>query len=442
MIPILKRAISAILCSALLFSAIPCTAAPENIPDDTPPETVTIPDGSYLPEALPSCFMEFSNSMTDEPDTLLRKYYIQPTLQSDTTELEGKEYYLNIEDAIPLLREQLQNWGAKCSVPVMIHTDDYIDFSLSRDEVINRLLDVSTPYIMEMIDLAEEHTGDPREGDYLAWNYYTYTYGFGTDAVITYSDYSQDLYMDLTFQPVFRTTAAEEAEFEAAAETLLDTLFGEERSTIHPYRTIRTIYDWVCANVTYDHKHLEEEQLYGDSYTYRYHYTAYAALINGTAVCQGYALLMYTLLLRMGIDCRFIAGLGNGGAHGWNIAEINGLYYNLDSTWDAGQTSYRYFMLNTADFTENYTDHHRYTQYETDAFHADYPMSETSYTYTQSEDVNGDGTVTAADAFYLLRYTLLPERYPLAVADADYTWNHRITAADASLLYSRYPNVI
>jgi len=31
----------------------------------------------------------------------------------------------------------------------------------------------------------------------------------------------------------------------------------------------------------------------------------------------------------------------------------------------------------------------------------------------QSGDVNGDGEVTDADALYLLRYTLFPQRYPL-----------------------------
>jgi len=35
------------------------------------------------------------------------------------------------------------------------------------------------------------------------------------------------------------------------------------------------------------------------------------------------------------------------------------------------------------------------------------------YPLQQSGDVNGDGDVTDADALYLLRYTLFPQRYPL-----------------------------
>jgi len=35
------------------------------------------------------------------------------------------------------------------------------------------------------------------------------------------------------------------------------------------------------------------------------------------------------------------------------------------------------------------------------------------YPITQSGDVNGDGEVTDGDALYLLRYTLFPDRYPL-----------------------------
>ena len=60
--------------------------------------------------------------------------------------------------------------------------------------------------------------------------------------------------------------------------------------------------------------------------------------MNKTAVCQGYAGLLYRLCLEMGISCRMITGTGNGGAHAWNIVALDGKYYNADSTWDAGST--------------------------------------------------------------------------------------------------------
>ena len=61
------------------------------------------------------------------------------------------------------------------------------------------------------------------------------------------------------------------------------------------YQKVKAIYDYICSNVTYDHDNLNDE-------SYSLKYTAYAALINKTAVCQGYASLFYRLALDAGVD--------------------------------------------------------------------------------------------------------------------------------------------
>ena len=104
-------------------------------------------------------------------------------------------------------------------------------------------------------------------------------------------------------------------------------------------------------------------------------YTAYAALINKTAVCQGYASLFYRLALDAGVDTRVISGEA-GGPHAWNIVKLNGKYYNLDSTWDAGRSTYAYFLKNTNDFD----DHVRDNDYQSNEFIEEYPMWDESYT--------------------------------------------------------------
>jgi transglutaminase/protease-like cytokinesis protein 3 len=80
------------------------------------------------------------------------------------------------------------------------------------------------------------------------------------------------------------------------------------------YEKVRGIYDYICNNVVYDYENLEDD-------TYQLKYTAYAALVNGTAVCQGYALLFYRLALEAGLDARYVTGTANGDNHGWNIVE-------------------------------------------------------------------------------------------------------------------------
>jgi len=54
-----------------------------------------------------------------------------------------------------------------------------------------------------------------------------------------------------------------------------------------------------------------------------------------------------------------------------------------------------------------------------------------------SSDLNADGLTDEADALYLLRHTLLPERYPLPAGDADYDADGTVTAKDAVYLYNK-----
>ena len=121
---------------------------------------------------------------------------------------------------------------------------------------------------------------------------------------------------------------------------------------------------WICQNVSYDYAHVGNTE-------YLKQFSAYGALVEGTAVCQGYAVLLYRLLLESGVDVRVIPGTGNGALHAWNIAELNGVYYNLDSTWDAGKDLYGYFLCSENDFL----GHVRLDDYRTDEFMTLYPMS-------------------------------------------------------------------
>ena len=207
-------------------------------------------------------------------------------------------------------------------------------------------------------ELALTHTGVPVEGDYLRWHW-----GFWTTEWI--ADYSDGAYnVTIQYALEYYTTAAQEQELDRAVEALLEELDLEAQSD---YSKLRGIYDYICENVTYDLDNVNDP-----NHTLKF--SAYAALVDGTAVCQGYASLFYRLALTLGVDARLIAG-DSGGPHAWNIARLNGLYYNLDSTWDAGMSEYRYFLVNET----NFTDHSRNPENDTAAFHAAYPMSETDF---------------------------------------------------------------
>ena len=64
----------------------------------------------------------------------------------------------------------------------------------------------------------------------------------------------------------------------------------------------------------------------------QYKYDAYNALVNGDAVCQGYALAYQYLMNHAGVECDIVTS--DGINHAWNTVYINGVRYFVDCTWD------------------------------------------------------------------------------------------------------------
>lgn len=61
-------------------------------------------------------------------------------------------------------------------------------------------------------------------------------------------------------------------------------------------------------------------------------YTAYGALVNGTAVCQGYSFAFAQLMTELGIECTVAYSMKDN--HMWNCVKIGNSWYNVDVTYD------------------------------------------------------------------------------------------------------------
>lgn len=80
----------------------------------------------------------------------------------------------------------------------------------------------------------------------------------------------------------------------------------------------------------------------------------YDALVKRRCVCTGFADAIYCLFNLAGIECIKVASeVRDGdislGAHVWNIARIDGVYYHFDATFDSGKSpgGYRCFGIST-----------------------------------------------------------------------------------------------
>ena len=181
-----------------------------------------------------------------------------------------------------------------------------------------------------IFDGAMAHTGNPREGDYLS-----YQYG-GWNVSVSYAYADETTYnCSIVYSVLYYTSAAQESEMDGRVSAILGQLNLGGKSD---QQKLEAIYAYLCANVVYDFDNLNNDE-------YKLKYTGYAALCNGTAVCQGISVAFYRLCLASGVDARVVDC--DDMCHAWNIARCRGAYYALDATWDLGAESpvnYWYFL--------------------------------------------------------------------------------------------------
>lgn len=215
--------------------------------------------------------------------------------------------------------------------------------------------------LVSILQIAAQHTGKPTQGDYIWGNY------IECNANFDYGWNSQYYTFTITFSFQYCSTAEQEAIMDIKVPQVLNSLHLSGTD----YEKVRAIYDYITQNITYAYDSSGQP----DSRPVKH--SAYGALEEGSAVCQGYATLLYRMLLTAGIDCRYITGTSSGEGHAWNIVRLGSKYYNVDSTWDSNYKPgyYRYFLLNNA----NFTNHSRDAEYSTSAFNSAYPMSSTNY---------------------------------------------------------------
>jgi hypothetical protein len=206
-------------------------------------------------------------------------------------------------------------------------------------------------------------------GDYLRWSWYKVSW-----SPIYYG--SGQYVFQVKMQ--YYTTADQEQTFQTELEALMDSLDLWEKSDYYKYYGI---YDYITTNVHYDTAALErvdsENAQEGDYLIF----SAYGALNNGWAVCQGYATLLYAMCRSMDLSVRVITG----GNHAWNIVALNDLYYNMDATWDSDKDvdDRNYFLRGSS----NFAGHTASNAYLTSDFQSAFPISQEDYQVMYADTV-------------------------------------------------------
>ena len=204
---------------------------------------------------------------------------------------------------------------------------------------------------------AIRHTGAPTEGDYLRYEYG----GVNCNGSAVGSDETSTYYYEFIYSPLYFTTLAQESELDSRVSEILNSL---QLSGKTEEQKIRAIYEYLCGHVRYE----QARDTLG--------FTAYKALVNGSAACQGFSVAFYRLCLELGIDARVVTSKDMG--HAWNIVRADGRnYYAADATWDAGRGAgeWKYYLRGR----NNWQTEHSLGDEFADGRFADYSFPEADY---------------------------------------------------------------
>ena len=96
------------------------------------------------------------------------------------------------------------------------------------------------------------------------------------------------------------------------------------KGSMSDYEKELAIHDFIIENCDYSYGSKDNEN----------EYRAYGALVEGKAVCNGYAEAMALLLSCAGIENKYITGSAGDELHAWNLVKLGDNWYHVDATWD------------------------------------------------------------------------------------------------------------
>ena len=124
------------------------------------------------------------------------------------------------------------------------------------------------------------------------------------------------------------------------------------------YNKILQVHDWIIDNLEYE-KNATNNNVYN----------LYGALIEKSAVCEGYAEALKYILDEAGIPCVLVSGTatnseGTTERHEWNYVQLYGKWYAIDTTWDdpivkgigyiSNSVKHRYFLVGSNEMNKNH----------------------------------------------------------------------------------------
>ena len=166
------------------------------------------------------------------------------------------------------------------------------------------------------------------------------------DYLDTYYLHSQSgIVTKLTFE--YKSIPPDYSErLERAVASAMDSIKGQLQENYRQAELVCAISDYIAVNCQYAYRPDGVTPDEAGS-------SAYSALVDKRAICEGYANAFTLLAQRFGLEAIKVSGIArpDGISHAWNMVKVDGIWYHVDVTWNdptpdlPGYAGHEYLLL-------------------------------------------------------------------------------------------------
>lgn len=362
----MKKKLLCIILAALMLTSV-CAFAEGEIEQPTPPaaepaaEAETAPQAESTPAPQPETEQEQPpmidvDASPGANESEIIEVPIEPEGVFQFGDLYGEQLSVDFEEAMPAL----------CAAVFADEADDGSFTTAKRATFAVRLREAIlnlTPSV-DLRDLNINYDGDKPEGQRTNYTGLNSTISAVLNSVpqsfvcasegMKYS-ISGGRFTMLSLN-LKANAAAMRADYDSEKHAVLNSLFPNGTSGMSKAEIALAIHDYLALHTRYDYTLTNSNM-----------HNSYGALVNGIAVCQGYALAYIDLLREVGVESYFVSSSNLN--HGWNVINTESGWYYSDVTWDdprpnigeytndgdyMGYCQHDYFMNTTAQIEQNH----------------------------------------------------------------------------------------
>lgn len=124
----------------------------------------------------------------------------------------------------------------------------------------------------------------------------------------------------MDFTPKYTVDNEERQRLQQQIDASVDELLGGISITDSDYDKAKYVFEILVQNVDYDASAENNQNII-------------SAFLSRATVCQGYACATQYLLKELGLMSVIVTGSAGGESHAWNLVQLDGEYYHMDTTW-------------------------------------------------------------------------------------------------------------